>query len=163
VASLPSAADALHSRSFIVSSVTDVAELAKKSAVLWIEAHGRIWPVWHEWVDDAVCVVGSVEGDAEQPIPDVVDNETVVVLLRTKADRALAASVVATVEIIGPGSNAWEPTTAALKAGRLNLDDSDHAIDRWATECRVLRLVPTVVIPASELSDERSRTLPRLS
>lgn len=160
----------------IVSGVIDVAELAKKSSVSWIQAHGRIWPIWHEWVtnddgDGAVCVVGSVEGadrgandgGSEQPIPDVVDGETVTLLLRGKDDRALAASVEARAEIIGPGSQAWEPVTAALKAGRLNLEDSANAIDRWARECRVLRLIPMSTTPAGELPDEVARTLPRLS
>ena len=156
----------------IVSGVTDVAELAKKSSVSWIQAHGRIWPIWHEWVanDDgagAVCVVGSVEGAAdgasEQPIPDLVDGETVALLLRGKSDRALAASVESRVEIVGPGSQYWEPVTTALKAGRLNLVDSAQAIERWARECRVLRLVPTKATPAHDLPDEISRTLPRLS
>jgi hypothetical protein len=151
----------------MVCRVTDVAELAKKSSVAWLQAHGRRWPIWHEWVDDenggAVCVVGSVGGGSEQPIPDVVDGETVTLLLRGKADRALAASVEARVEIIGAGSAAWEPTTAALKAGRLNLDDMSSAVDRWARECRVLRLVPVEATPAGELADDRAQTRPHLS
>lgn len=151
--------------------MTDVAELAKKSSVAWLQAHGRTWPIWHEWVvlaDDgenggAVCIVGSVGGGSEQPIPDVVDGETVTLLLRGKADSALAASVEARVEIIGPASAAWEPTTAALKAGRLNLDDMSTAVDRWARECRVLRLVPVETTPAGELPDDRAQTRPHLS
>jgi hypothetical protein len=147
--------------------VTDVAELAKKSAILWMEAQGKTWPVWHEWVgspeDGAICVVGSVTGTSEQPIPDVVDGETVTVLLRAKADRALAARLTTRVEIIGPGSAAWEPTTTTLKAGRLNLDDSANAIDRWARECRVLRLVPLDVTDAADLPADTTRTVPRLS
>lgn len=152
--------------------MTDIADLAKKSSISWIQARGRTWPIWHEWValDDAghdsggaICVVGSVGGGSEQPIPDVVDGETVTVLLRGKADRALAASLRARVEIIGPGSQAWEPVTAALKAGRLNLAGSATAVDRWAQECRVLRLVPLAATPAADLSEETPRTLPRLS
>lgn len=164
----PTGAGGAPSRSPIVSGVIDVAELAKKTSVSWIEAHDRIWPIWHEWVADdadggAVCVVGSVGGGSEQPIPDVVDGETVILLLRSKADRALAASVRARAEIIGPGSVAWEPVTAALKSGRLNLTDSAHAVDRWARECRVLRLVPLESTPAGDLPDDVARTLPRLS
>lgn len=138
----------------------DVAELAKKSSVLWIEALGRVWPLWHEWVDDAVYVVGSVRGGSEQPIPDLPDGSPVTLILRSKADRARAARVAARLEIIGSGSDAWEPATAALKAGRLNLTDSATAIDRWARECRVLRIVPL-----DESVDEPvpTRTLPALS
>lgn len=161
-----------NSRSPIVCRVTDVPidvpELARKSSVSWIRAGSETYPVWHEWVetDDggAICVVGSVTGEGEQPIPDVVDGTMVTVLLRSKTDRALAASVSARVHIIGPGAVAWEPVTAALKAGRLNAPDLPTIVERWARDCRVLKLVPEgPVTPAAEVPDDHRRTLPRLS
>lgn len=141
----------------------DVADLAKKSGIVWIQALDRTWPVWSEWIGEAICVVGSVRGEGEQPIPDLPDGSIVTVLLRAKADRALAASVEARLEIIGPDAEAWDGTTAALKSGRLNLPDSDGAIERWARTCRVLRLVPLDATPAEELPDAVERTLPQLS
>ena len=61
-------------------------------------------------------------------------------------------------------SAAWDEVTAALKSGRLNLLDADHAIERWARESRVLRLVPhEPVILASDLPTDRPQTSPRLS
>jgi len=117
-----------------------VAELAKKSGLLWISYAGHTRAVWHEWVGDAVCVVA---GGSEQPLPDIERHQTVVLSLRSKSTRALVAEVKATVEVVAPGSEHWESVTTALKAGRLNLADGDHAVERWAAESVVVRLVPT--------------------
>lgn len=117
-----------------------VAELAKKSGLLWISYAGHTHPVWHEWVGDAVCVVA---GGSEQPLPDIERHETVMLSLRSKSTRALVAEAKARVEVLTPESEHWEPVTTALKTGRLNLSDSDGAIERWAGESVVMRLVPT--------------------
>ncbi len=144
-----------------MSDLDLVTDLAKKSGLVWITALDRTYPVWHELVDDTICVVG---GGGEQPIPDVHDDDKVLILLRSKTNRQLVATVGATVEVLTPDSSAWEDVTAALKSGRLNLLDSDHAIDRWARESRVLRLVPhEPVILASDLPSDRRQTVPRLS
>lgn len=144
-----------------MSDLDLVADLAKKSGLVWITAHEHTYPVWHELVDGAICVVG---GGGEQPIPDAEDNDKVLVLLRSKTNRQLVATVEATVEVLTPESPAWDDVTAALKAGRLNLPDSDHAIERWARDSRVLRLVPhEPVILASDLPTDRRQTSPRLS
>jgi len=144
-----------------VSELDLVTDLAKKSGLVWITALDRTYPVWHELVDGAICVVG---GGSEQPIPDVSDDDEVLLLLRSKTNRQLVATVQASVEVLTPESPAWEDVTAALKSGRLNLLDSDHAIERWARESRVLRLVPhEPVIMASDLPTDRRTTSPRLS
>jgi hypothetical protein len=144
-----------------VSDLDLVTDLAKKSGLVWIEFAGRTQAVWHELVDGTICVVG---GGGEQPIPDVHDDDKVLIMLRSKTNRQLVATVGATVEVLTPESPAWEDVTAALKSGRLNLHDSDHAIDRWARESRVLRLVPhEPVVLASDLPSDRRQTSPRLS
>ena len=117
-----------------------VAELARKSGLVWISYAGNTRAVWHEWVGDAVCVVA---GGSEQPLPDIERHNTVKLSLRSKSTRALVAEVKARVEVVAPESGHWEAVTTALKAGRLNLSDSDHAIERWARESVVVRLVPT--------------------
>ena len=138
-----------------------VADLAKKSGLVWIESGGRTQAVWHELVGDAVCVVGD---GAEQPLPDVRDGDTVTLLLRAKTNRQLAASVGATVEAVRPDSPHWDEVTAALKAGRLNLPDMDTAIQRWARESRVLRLLPfEPVTLATDREPWRRLSRPRLS
>jgi hypothetical protein len=116
-----------------------VAELAKKSGLVWVAYAGRTKAVWHEWVGDAVCVVS---GGGEQSLPGIADEQVVTLLLRSKGTRALAAQVQARVEVVAPGSEHWDIVTTALRAGRLNLPDTTHAIDRWARESVVVRLVP---------------------
>jgi hypothetical protein len=153
--------------------VTDVPELAKKSSVSWIQTGSQTYPVWHEWVDGAddsdadgaICIVGSADaGGSEQPIPPLADGDTAVVLLRSKTDRQLVAAVPVVTSVVEPGSDLWEPVTAVLKAGRLNARDMPDEIDRWARECRVLRLIPQgPATPAAELPDDHPRTTPRLS
>lgn len=138
-----------------------VAELAKKSGLVWVAYAGRTQAVWHEWSGDAVCVVS---GGTEQSLPDLADQQTVTLMLRSKTTRALAASVTARVEVIAPGSEHWDPTTTALRTGRLNLTDSDRAIDRWAADSVVARLVPTgpVTIPGA-MPTSIAHTSPRLA
>ncbi|MET0929365.1 MAG: hypothetical protein ABWX74_07595 [Aeromicrobium sp.] len=138
-----------------------VADLAKKSGLVWVSYGGRTHAVWHEWVGDAVCVVS---GGTEQSLPSIADEQTVTLLLRSKSTRALAASVEARVELVGPDSEHWETVTTTLRTGRLNLVDTDHAVERWATESVVVRLVPTgtTSTPAGMPTDI-PHTAPRLS
>ena len=144
-----------------MSDLDLVTDLAKKSGLVWIEFAGRTQAVWHELVNGSICVVGD---GGEQPLPDVQDDDTVTVLLRSKTNRQLVATVAATVETVTPEDPDWDEVTSALKSGRLNLPDSDHAVERWARESRVLRLVPREPVTlASDLSTERRQTSPRLS
>jgi hypothetical protein len=144
-----------------VPAIDLVAELAKKSGLVWISYAGRSHPVWHEWVGDAVCVVA---GGTEQPLPDIERQQSVTLSLRSKSNRALVAEAEASVELVAPGSEHWDPVTTALKAGRLNLADSHRAIDRWASESVVVRLVPTgaVRLPA-EIDSTIGHTSPHLA
>jgi hypothetical protein len=134
-----------------------VADLAKKSGLVWVSYARHSRPIWHEWVDGAVCLV---TGGTEQPLPGIADHQTVTLLLRSKASRALVATAEARVEVITPESEHWEPVTTALKAGRLNLADSDDAIERWARESTVVRLVPTGRV---QMSDAIPSAIPRTS
>jgi hypothetical protein len=124
-----------------------------------------MYPVWHEWVDDAVCIVGSPgPGGSEQPLPPLADGDTAVVLLRDKSDRQLAAAVPVVASVVEPGSELWDHVTSVLKSGRLNSPDMPNQVERWARECRVLRLVPQgAATPAADLPADRRRTAPRLS
>ncbi len=134
-----------------------IADLAKKSGLVWVSYANHTHAIWHEWVGDAVC---AVTGGTEQPLPDIAKHQTVTLSLRSKASRALVAQVGATVDVITPDSEHWESVTATLKAGRLNIVDADHAIDRWARESVVVRLVPTGAIT---LADGMSTSIPRTS
>lgn len=138
-----------------------VAELAKKSGLIWVSYAGQSHPVWHEWVGDAVCVVA---GGTEQPLPAIEKHRSVRLLLRSKSTRALVATIEALVEVVTPSSEHWGPVTSALKSGRLNLADGDHAVDRWAQESVVVRLVPTGMVGLpGDMATGLSRTAPHLS
>jgi hypothetical protein len=144
-----------------VSDLDLVTDLAKKSGLVWIEFGGQTQAVWHELVDGDVCVVGD---GGEQPLPDVQNGDTVTLLLRSKTNRQLVATAPATVTVVSPDAPDWDAVTSALKSGRLNLPDSDHAVERWARESRVLRLAPREPVTlAGDLSTERRQTSPRLS
>lgn len=138
-----------------------IADLAKKSGLVWISYARHTHAVWHEWVGDAVCVVA---GGTEQPLPDIEKHQTVTLSLRSKASRALVAQAEAAVEVITPESEHWVSVTETLKSGRLNIVDADHAIERWGRESVVVRLVPTgEVIFAEDISSSLPRTSPHLS
>ena len=138
-----------------------IADLAKKSGLVWVSYARHTHAVWHEWVGDAVCVVS---GGTEQPLPDIEKHQTVTLSLRSKASRALVAEAEAAVEVISPDSEHWDSVTQALKSGRLNIVDADSAIERWARESVVVRLVPTgTVTLADEISSSLPRTSPHLS
>ncbi|GAA3513893.1 hypothetical protein GCM10022234_05850 [Aeromicrobium panaciterrae] len=138
-----------------------IADLAKKSGLVWVTYARHTHAVWHEWVGDAVCVVA---GGTEQPLPDIEKHQTVTLSLRSKATRALVAEAEARVEVVTPGSEHWDVVTETLKGGRLNITDGDHAIERWARESVVVRLVPTgTVTLAADVSSSLPRTSPHLS
>jgi hypothetical protein len=130
-----------------VTTTDLVAELAKKSGLVWVTYAGRDHAVWHEWFADAVCVVS---GGREQSLPGIAEQRRVTVSLRSKSTRALAARVEARVEVVAPGSEHWQSVTSALRSGRLNLTDTGAAVERWAAESVVVRLVPDadVSLPA---------------
>lgn len=144
-----------------VDTAALVADLAKKSGLVWVSYAGADHAVWHEWVGDAVCVVA---GGSEQPLPDIAAQQTVTLRLRSKGTRALVVVVEADVEVVAPGSEHWDATTTALKSGRLNLVDGDHAIERWAHEAVVVRIVPAADarLPVS-IADDLPHTSPRLT
>jgi hypothetical protein len=137
-----------------------IAELAKKSWLCWI-TYGdpsRAHPVWHAWVDDAICVVA---GGDEQPLPDIEQQAEVLVTLRTKTTRQRLATLRARVERVGPEHPQWEAITAALVTGRLNLVDPPSAPERWTRDSVVVRLVPVDVVEApGRQPDDRAAAEP---
>lgn len=138
-----------------------VAELAKKSSVVWVTYAGHSHPVWHEWVGDAVCVV--VNGD-EQPLPGIEKQSTVTLVLRSKTNRHLVAEAEAAVELLAPASEQWDVVTTTLRTGRLNVHDRDNAIDRWSRNSQVVRLVPTGVVRlAEDVPTEIGQSVPHLA
>lgn len=121
-----------------------IEETAKKSEVLWLAYPGlegqSTRPVWYVWHKGAVYFVFD---GSEQQMPGFEDADAAIVCVRSKASWGLLVSWRAAVELVPPGSPAWDEVVPLLVGKRLNNRDGDGAADRWARECKVARLVPT--------------------
>lgn len=117
-------------------------EAAKKSGLLWVRAEGRTQSqaLWHAWHDGAVVVVGD---GSEQPLHGLTAGQPAEVTVRSKDKWGRLTAWPATVTELAPGSDAWLGAAEELKGKRLNAPDTDTIGDRWARECRILRLEPT--------------------
>ncbi|MFE3324866.1 hypothetical protein [Streptomyces sp. NPDC059176] len=135
-----------------------VEEATKKSGLVWVRgtaparpSQGRrpasaaatgdgTRPLWHAWHEGALHVVG--DGPGEQALPGLVDGGTAEVTVRSKDKGGRLVSWTAAVTELAPGSESWESAVAELKGKRLNAPDGEQMTERWARECRVLRLEP---------------------
>lgn len=114
-------------------SPTLIAEATRRSGAVWLE--GAL--VWHLWHDGAMYVVG---GGPEQPLP-VGAGDRARVVVRSKASQAgVVVAWEADVTAVSPGTDLWAEVVPLLAAERLNAPPG--AVDRWATECVVLRFSP---------------------
>ncbi|MEU1037502.1 hypothetical protein ACFYP4_18990 [Streptomyces sp. NPDC005551] len=141
-----------------------VEEATKKSGLIWVtggpqapdapEGHtAPSRPLWHVWHDGAVCLVG--DGPGEQPLPGLADGGDAVVTVRSKDKGGRLVSWAARVVELAPRSPEWEAAVADLKGKRLNAPDGEAMPERWAAECRVLRLEPrgtTAALPTGSLA-----------
>jgi hypothetical protein len=93
--------------------------------------------VWHE---GAACLVG--DGPGEQPLPGLADGGSAEVTVRSKDKGGRLVSFTARVAELAPESERWQAAVAELKGKRLNAPDGEAMPERWARECRVLRLEP---------------------
>ncbi|WP_458245534.1 hypothetical protein [Streptomyces sp. MAI_2237] len=118
-----------------------VEEATKKSGLIWVRGAGvparALWHVWHE---GAACVVG--DGPGEQPLSGLADGGPAEVTVRSKDKGGRLVTWPATVVELASGSEAWQAAVAELKGKRLNAPDGEAMPERWARECRVLRLEP---------------------
>ncbi|MCP2307441.1 pyridoxamine 5'-phosphate oxidase family protein [Kitasatospora paracochleata] len=116
-------------------------EAAKKSGLLWVQPAGQpqARALWHAWHDGAVVVVGD---GAEQPLHGLTAGSTAAVTVRSKDKWGRLTGWTARVEELPAGGEAWQGAVEELKGKRLNAPDTDTIGERWARECRVLRLVP---------------------
>ncbi|MFE7315194.1 hypothetical protein ACFU7T_19245 [Streptomyces sp. NPDC057555] len=129
-----------------------IEEATKKSGLVWVRGTtGPARALWHVWHDGAVCLVGASAaedrrhgGAAEQPLADLglTDGGTATVTVRSKDKGGRLVAWPAAVRELAPGSEEWQATVEELKGKRLNAPDADTLVERWARECRVLRLAP---------------------
>ncbi len=131
-----------------------ITELARKTGVSWLrygaaaardtgadagDAHDT-HAVWHLWFDDSLYVLS---GGEEQSLPGIEHVERVEVIMRSKDNGGRLLTWVAVASAVLPEDDLWEPVTAALAAGRLNVPDLAAAPAGWARTSRVTRLLPT--------------------
>ncbi|MFI5827072.1 hypothetical protein ACIA6C_07415 [Streptomyces sp. NPDC051578] len=120
-----------------------VEEATKKSGLIWVRGSGADRALWHAWVDGAAHVVG--DGPGEQPFPGLADGGSAEVTVRSKDKGGRLVAWTATVRELAPGGEAWQAAVAELKGKRLNAPDAERMTERWARECRLLRLEPAAV------------------
>ncbi|MFF2651207.1 hypothetical protein [Streptomyces sp. NPDC058045] len=118
-----------------------VEEATKKSGLIWVQGPtGPARALWHVWHEGAALLVG--DGPDEQPLPGLTDGGTARVTVRSKDKGGRLVAWTARVAELTPGTEAWQTATGELKGKRLNAVDAEHLLDRWAVDCRVLRLEP---------------------
>ncbi|MEV5881697.1 hypothetical protein AB0L74_03030 [Streptomyces sp. NPDC052020] len=119
-----------------------IEEATKKSGLVWVKGPaGPARALWHVWHEGAACVVG--DGPGEQPLAGLAGGDTAEVTVRSKDKGGRLVSWTATVVELASGTEAWQAAVAELKGKRLNAPDGEAMPERWARECRVLRLEPT--------------------
>ncbi|MEU9236679.1 hypothetical protein [Streptomyces subrutilus] len=130
-----------------------VEEATKKSGLIWVRGEGADRALWHAWVEGAAHVLG--DGPGEQPFPGLADGATAEVTVRSKDKGGRLVAWTATVRELPPRGEEWAAAVAELKGKRLNAPDSEEMTERWARECRLLRLEPESVraeLPAGSLA-----------
>ncbi|MFF5724085.1 hypothetical protein [[Kitasatospora] papulosa] len=118
-----------------------VEEATKKSGLIWVRGTGPARALWHVWHEGAALLVG--DGPGEQPLPAGLDaGAAAEVTVRSKDKGGRVVAWTAAVTVLEPRSEEWETAVGELKGKRLNAPDAEWLTDRWAVECRVLRLTP---------------------
>ncbi|MFF8783837.1 hypothetical protein [Streptomyces sp. NPDC015125] len=121
-----------------------IEEATKKSGLIWVRGNaGPARALWHLWHDGAAILVG--DGAGEQPLEGLglTDGGTATVTVRSKDKGGRLIAWQAAVVEPAPESEAWQAAVDELKGKRLNAPDAGTLTERWARECRVLRLEPT--------------------
>ncbi|QIP84800.1 hypothetical protein GLX30_13000 [Streptomyces sp. Tu 2975] len=121
-----------------------VEEATKKSGLIWVRGDGPARALWHVWHEGAAYIVG--DGPGEQPLPGLVDGADAEVTVRSKDKGGRLVAWSARVSELAPHSQTWEAAVGELKGKRLNAPDAERMTERWARECRVLRLEPRDVV-----------------
>lgn len=120
-----------------------IEEAAKKSGLIWVQGPaGPARALWHVWHEGAAHLIG---GPGEQPLDDLglTDGGTATVTVRSKDKGGRIVTWTARVGELTAGGEAWTGAVAELKGKRLNAVDAEGIEERWARDCRLLRLEPT--------------------
>lgn len=135
-----------------------VEEATKKSGLVWVRGSGPARALWHVWHEGAALLVG--DGPGEQPLPGLLAGQPAEVTVRSKDKGGRVVTWTAEVTELPPHGAEWEAAVAELKGKRLNAPDAAVMTERWARECRVLRLVPAGDTRPAPRSSLAARPLP---
>ncbi|WP_338932071.1 hypothetical protein WEB32_22380 [Streptomyces netropsis] len=119
-----------------------IEEATKKSGLIWVEGPtGPSRALWHVWHEGAVHLVG---GPGEQPLEGLAleDGGVATVTVRSKDKGGRLVMWIGRVTVLEPRGEAWAGAVAELKGKRLNAPDAEAIEERWARDCRVLRIEP---------------------
>ncbi|MEU0134169.1 hypothetical protein ABZ172_09065 [Streptomyces sp. NPDC006296] len=118
-----------------------VEEATKKSGLIWVRGTGPSRALWHVWHEGAAVLVG--DGPDEQPLPAGLDHGAAAeVTVRSKDKGGRIVAWTAAVSVLEPRSEEWEAAVGELRGKRLNAPDAERMPERWARDCRVVRLTP---------------------
>lgn len=119
-----------------------VSEAMRRTSLVWLTYadDGRPRPVWHAWGDGVAFVVS---GGPEQPLPEILDADRVIVTARAKETRDRLVSFIAQADTLVPWTEEWRIAVDALRPARLNAAAGAALAEVWAAESTVTRLTPT--------------------
>lgn len=120
-----------------------IEEATKKSGLIWVKGPaGPSRALWHVWHEGAAHLVG---GPGEQPVDELglAEGATATVTVRSKDKGGRLVSWTASVSELPARGEEWTAAVAELKGKRLNATGAERLEERWAEECRVLRLTPS--------------------
>ncbi len=131
-------------------AVAEIAGVMKKAGLVWLAWSGRrAVPAWFASVDGSYVVLADRDGSAEQPLPGLVDADTVEVVVPAKPATARLSAWSATVRRLEPGSEEWTAAAQVLRTERLNAAGLGNQLERWQTQADLLVLEPTGAISAA--------------
>ncbi|MFF4161180.1 hypothetical protein [Streptomyces sp. NPDC001678] len=135
-----------------------IEEATKKSGLIWVKGPaGPSRALWHVWHEGAAHLVG---GPGEQPVDELglTEGATATVTVRSKDKGGRLVSWTASVSELPAHGEEWTAAVTELKGKRLNAPGAEQLEERWAKECRVLRLTPSGA--TADLPDDSLAAVP---
>jgi hypothetical protein len=124
------------------ASIRLVEEATSKANLIWVAPAGVDRPraAWHVWHDGAAYLV---TGGLEQALPGLDGADHAMVTVASRDSGASLVTWRADVSRVEPGSRQWQQVVPVLQAKRLNAQDGQQQLARWARESSIFRLRPS--------------------
>jgi hypothetical protein len=121
----------------------DAAETAlKKGSIVWLsipqqDGSTATRPAWYVQQGRKLFVI---KGDGEQELPNLENNESVDVTVKSKEVKAAIGTMPATVRVVDNNSDEFDRIANLGMGTRLNLQDGEAALERWRASCTLVEL-----------------------